>query len=51
MPENGVASRTPTLEELKANLDVNKDKQRTEAEFNDARIRAWLKQSNAESGT
>jgi hypothetical protein len=51
VPENGIASRTPTLEELKANLDVTKDKQRSEGEFNDARIRAMLKQWQAESGT
>ena len=51
VPENGVASRTPTYEELKANLDVNKDKQRSEGEWNPKRVRAMLMQMNAESGT
>ncbi len=51
VPENGVASRTPTLEELRANLDVTKDKQRSEGDFNAARIRALLKEWHAESGT
>jgi hypothetical protein len=44
VPENGVASRTPTLEELKANLDVTKDKQRSEGDYNAERIRAMLKE-------
>ena len=52
VPETGVPSRTPTLEELEANLDVTKDKVRTkQSEFNPERTRAMLKQWHAESGT
>jgi hypothetical protein len=49
VPATGVPSRTPTLEELEANLDVTKDKKR--ADFNPERIRAMLKQWHEESGT
>jgi len=52
VPENGVASRTPTLEELEANLDVTRDKVRSKkSDFNPERTRAMLKQWQAESGT
>lgn len=46
VPERGVPSRTPTLEELEANQD-----DKPPADFNRERIRAMLKEWQAESGS
>jgi hypothetical protein len=46
VPEAGVPSRTPTLEDLEANQD-----DKPPADFNRERIRALLKQWHAESGS
>jgi len=50
VPANGVPSRTLTVEDLEANLDVGKNKTQP-ADFNPARIQAMLNQWNAESGS